>query len=75
MVPGDVVIFLNDNGETVSFLRGETNWTPNPGMANGYPTDEDISRLKESGRKWIHIRGNFIVGVNLNTEPWWLKTG
>lgn len=64
MRPGDIIIFVNDDGETMSFIRGDSNWSGKD--VNGYPSDEDIANIKQQKhRKWIHIRGGFVVGVCL----------
>lgn len=70
MFPGDIIIFINESGETLSFVRDTEPVWKNPAVVNGFPSDEDIARIKgQSDRKWIHIRGEYIVGNHLKNNP------
>jgi len=64
MTEGDLIIFINDLGETRSFTRMDTaHWAGQE--THGHPTDEDIKQMKDAGRLFILIRNGFIVETNL----------
>jgi len=64
MTEGDLIIFINDHGDTASYIRGDNGvWVGK--VDGGLPTDEDIKNIKDAGRLFIQIRNGFIVETNL----------